>query len=157
MRINDWSSDVCASDLMGHLDGKALHCENMRNVRHRTKPADARMRGHRHRFDPEVGNVEWNVHRRHAQFEGLLPLRIGHEGGSDGRRRGAVQPGHRLALRIEAGFQALDRHRVKVVVVMSSSRDQVTLTGLPRSEEHTSELQSLMRISYAVFCLKKKN
>src|SRR3546814_2338325 len=33
--------------------------------------------------------------------------------------------------------------------------DQV-LTGLNRSEEHTSELQSLMRISYAVFCLKKK-
>src|SRR3546814_8763093 len=29
-------------------------------------------------------------------------------------------------------------------------------TGLARSEEHTSELQSLMRISYAVFCLKKK-
>src|SRR3546814_4736993 len=29
--------------------------------------------------------------------------------------------------------------------------------GLLRSEEHTSELQSLMRISYAVFCLKKKN
>src|SRR3546814_14973590 len=29
-------------------------------------------------------------------------------------------------------------------------------TGLLRSEEHTSELQSLMRISYAVFCLKKK-
>src|SRR3546814_2313222 len=30
-------------------------------------------------------------------------------------------------------------------------------TGSDRSEEHTSELQSLMRISYAVFCLKKKN
>src|SRR3546814_5291112 len=30
------------------------------------------------------------------------------------------------------------------------------LTGMERSEEHTSELQSLMRISYAVFCLKKK-
>src|SRR3546814_8462960 len=30
------------------------------------------------------------------------------------------------------------------------------ITGLTRSEEHTSELQSLMRISYAVFCLKKK-
>src|SRR3546814_2308919 len=30
------------------------------------------------------------------------------------------------------------------------------LVGMPRSEEHTSELQSLMRISYAVFCLKKK-
>src|SRR3546814_8096047 len=32
----------------------------------------------------------------------------------------------------------------------------MTSTALPRSEEHTSELQSLMRISYAVFCLKKK-
>src|SRR3546814_9243115 len=32
----------------------------------------------------------------------------------------------------------------------------VELHDLPRSEEHTSELQSLMRISYAVFCLKKK-
>src|SRR3546814_1669448 len=32
----------------------------------------------------------------------------------------------------------------------------VPLAILPRSEEHTSELQSLMRISYAVFCLKKK-
>src|SRR3546814_13398375 len=31
------------------------------------------------------------------------------------------------------------------------------LHNMPRSEEHTSELQSLMRISYAVFCLKKKN
>src|SRR3546814_1512412 len=32
-----------------------------------------------------------------------------------------------------------------------------TVVGLDRSEEHTSELQSLMRISYAVFCLQKKN
>src|SRR3546814_10329636 len=31
------------------------------------------------------------------------------------------------------------------------------MAGTARSEEHTSELQSLMRISYAVFCLKKKN
>src|SRR3546814_5220053 len=34
---------------------------------------------------------------------------------------------------------------------------EVTASVLDRSEEHTSELQSLMRISYAVFCLKKKN
>src|SRR3546814_9583245 len=34
-------------------------------------------------------------------------------------------------------------------------RDQIDAI-IPRSEEHTSELQSLMRISYAVFCLKKK-
>src|SRR3546814_3619741 len=35
--------------------------------------------------------------------------------------------------------------------------DQCIHAALHRSEEHTSELQSLMRISYAVFCLKKKN
>src|SRR3546814_4014321 len=36
-------------------------------------------------------------------------------------------------------------------------RQRVGTEGMPRSEEHTSELQSLMRISYAVFCLKNKN
>src|SRR3546814_5701293 len=35
-----------------------------------------------------------------------------------------------------------------------AAKDRILVT--PRSEEHTSELQSLMRISYAVFCLKKK-
>src|SRR3546814_6419237 len=35
-------------------------------------------------------------------------------------------------------------------------RQPVAVIGVERSEEHTSELQSLMRISYAVFCLKKK-
>src|SRR3546814_1261831 len=35
--------------------------------------------------------------------------------------------------------------------------DHVSAHGVQRSEEHTSELQSLMRISYAVFCLKKKS
>src|SRR3546814_9125927 len=35
--------------------------------------------------------------------------------------------------------------------------DFALVSGAKRSEEHTSELQSLMRISYAVFCLKKKN
>src|SRR3546814_7951265 len=40
-----------------------------------------------------------------------------------------------------------------IVVAVSSSYEVI----VARSEEHTSELQSLMRISYAVFCLKKKN
>src|SRR3546814_4369001 len=39
----------------------------------------------------------------------------------------------------------------------SSGRLTASHIGAIRSEEHTSELQSLMRISYAVFCLKKKN
>src|SRR3546814_7991124 len=43
--------------------------------------------------------------------------------------------------------------RLVMVLVLAGTNQQ---TGV-RSEEHTSELQSLMRISYAVFCLKKKN
>src|SRR3546814_4965200 len=51
---------------------------------------------------------------------------------------------------------------VGVFVVMPVQDSAVILAvsvmiGAMRSEEHTSELQSLMRISYAVFCLKKKN
>src|SRR3546814_2723152 len=44
--------------------------------------------------------------------------------------------------------------RSAVADYLSGTREVITLV---RSEEHTSELQSLMRISYAVFCLKKKN
>src|SRR3546814_3935012 len=48
-------------------------------------------------------------------------------------------------------------HRVLVVGLNRSLPDLTTRQfALFRSEEHTSELQSLMRISYAVFCLKKK-
>src|SRR3546814_2611043 len=48
---------------------------------------------------------------------------------------------------------------ILVVSRMAAGRDEHRLTmclGAERSEEHTSELQSLMRISYAVFCLQKK-
>src|SRR3546814_2519057 len=43
------------------------------------------------------------------------------------------------------------------IVVALSAGERVVAVAAGRSEEHTSELQSLMRISYAVFCLKKKN
>src|SRR3546814_4868653 len=42
------------------------------------------------------------------------------------------------------------------VSVLTALRGRHGESTVPRSEEHTSELQSLMRISYAVFCLKKK-
>src|SRR3546814_7896960 len=45
---------------------------------------------------------------------------------------------------------------IVIEVVPTRTRCANTDTSSPRSEEHTSELQSLMRISYAVFCLKKK-
>src|SRR3546814_2259246 len=50
---------------------------------------------------------------------------------------------------------ALDR-RAAMVSRRSCAASIIRSIGAARSEEHTSELQSLMRISYAVFCLKKK-
>src|SRR3546814_5881153 len=70
----------------------------------------------------------------------------------------------------QADTQNVDGKGVKIGSVSAESREAMLLhaqqfadAGIPyifdpgqRSEEHTSELQSLMRISYAVFCLKKK-
>src|SRR3546814_7705033 len=49
------------------------------------------------------------------------------------------------------------RPRGRACVCRNDGRPCFDSIFAPRSEEHTSELQSLMRISYAVFCLKKKN
>src|SRR3546814_10605215 len=49
------------------------------------------------------------------------------------------------------GHDDVEMHKYAVQITVADVRDGA------RSEEHTSELQSLMRISYAVFCLKKKN
>src|SRR3546814_15951283 len=59
---------------------------------------------------------------------------------------------------VEAANGAADRLMRQLITIMdtSASVEQRALEA-ERSEEHTSELQSLMRISYAVFCLKKKN
>src|SRR3546814_6490687 len=54
-------------------------------------------------------------------------------------------------------YCSLRTDAVHAVHALIGTRDQPTREqGYGRSEEHTSELQSLMRISYAVFCLKKK-
>src|SRR3546814_4673901 len=55
-------------------------------------------------------------------------------------------PGH--------GRARVDSH--KELPVVDTAAAELEATDFKRSEEHTSELQSLMRISYAVFCLKKK-
>src|SRR3546814_9435153 len=108
MRISDWSSDVCSSDL------GATH--------------------QRHREDPRLSLVVELV---------VIVL--------DDRRRLGQQRDQRVEdVAGTAAVQRADRVRLA----------EAQRHGLPdeafRSEEHTSELQSLMRISYAVFCLKKK-
>src|SRR3546814_10272450 len=64
-----------------------------------------------------------------------------------GMREGKFTPGHTLDRYIND--RQTDYNGARAII---NSRD----TATARSEEHTSELQSLMRISYAVFCLKKK-
>src|SRR3546814_11961466 len=74
----------------------------------------------------------------------------------------AEETSNRACAIAQAGEEA-DRTRLKqagVDLVTLSAGDKAiirqNMSGVNRSEEHTSELQSLMRISYAVFCLKKK-
>src|SRR3546814_2353201 len=71
-----------------------------------------------------------------------------------GERRAELEPNYFAngATKPLIPLGALKEHRHPVV----SRHDRRIRTHRHRSEEHTSELQSLMRISYAVFCLKKK-
>src|SRR3546814_2197955 len=137
MRIRDWSSDVCASDLVStslDTNGKE-RTRRERECRSGCKPfAKAISRRHvgkqilfllRHR---RVGHVAARDDRRGARERGFGIGPQPRPRPDAGKIRLARTPGHRI---FPAGWQR-------------------------RSEEHTSELQSLMRTSYAVFCLKKK-
>src|SRR3546814_1285902 len=125
MRISDWSSDVCSSDLL------VLGARR-----------EARREQHPRRV--EVGQRREHVlelTQRHA----LQPEALGHQR--------AQQRLVRVGLDRE--IAAVDRLDVEQRARAFAQRRQVVDVGR-RPEEHTSELQSLMRISYAVFCLKKK-
>src|SRR3546814_4940270 len=62
----------------------------------------------------------------------------------------------RQELRGVADFEARGEDRRRATAIAISDDAKASAAFAARSEEHTSELQSLMRISYAVFCLKKK-
>src|SRR3546814_8375099 len=96
-----------------------------------------------------------------AQKAGALGIRVqcsGRLGGSEMSRtewyREGRVPLHTLRADIDYGFREARTPAGRIGVKVWLSKGDI----LPykRSEEHTSELQSLMRISYAVFCLKKK-
>src|SRR3546814_5176060 len=99
MRISDWSSDVCSSDLVDLS-----------------------------RIQPS-GAAGADTEARHTD--------------------GAVQ-----VLRDSCAAEAAAGANARGSTVMPNLQNKIAI--VTRSEEHTSELQSLMRISYAVFCLIKK-
>src|SRR3546814_4810335 len=109
MRISDWSSDVCSSDLAATetIDRKLI---DRMDFRRRWLPGPAA-----------------EVDRRNARAAGFW-------------QQVHAQVALAEQLPVEYLEHAIEQRLGKAL----------------RSEEHTSELQSLMRISYAVFCLKKK-
>src|SRR3546814_3711480 len=123
MRISDWSSDVCSSDLKS--PGNPV-CEVDLEI-------DALLRTRLSALLPDAG---WLSEETVDNEDRLAKDRVWVVDPIDGTRD-YIRGREGWAVSI-----ALVEHGQPVI-------------GL-RSEEHTSELQSLMRISYAVFCLKKK-
>src|SRR3546814_2838177 len=110
MRISDWSSDVCSSDLVSLLDVTVATLANQAFNFFATGENP-----------PRYGNAHPNI----VPYQSFP----------------TADRGINLAIGNDSQFRRLC--------------DAIGRSDL-RSEEHTSELQSLMRISYAVFCLKKK-
>src|SRR3546814_2134967 len=132
MRSSDWSSDVCSSDLAALED--RLRVRRLDRVLDRV---------------PVEGHADVEAVRPcRLRRERRAPHRTQHQAVAGLGLQFGVARGHHRDLRV--GLRVAGRHAV------GHARGQRG-TGAARSEEHTSELQSLMRISYAVFCLKKKN
>src|SRR3546814_5411267 len=147
MRFSDWSSDVCSSDL--------------------TFPHHARQPAPQDAARPDRADIFQAAHR-------AIHLRLCRPQGDAARRGGAKD---RREHQGRDALQQAVRRRHDVTDDRRRGRDGGGARGRPlpdrpggaarrfartlrldavRSEEHTSELQSLMRISYAVFCLEKK-
>src|SRR3546814_8081582 len=135
MRISDWSSDVCSSDLP-------------QDASSRSKSADSFGGSGRRKDPPAIALRQSADPCRQANSRRPSPIR---------RRfaeNAATRPCHPA------------RRRTGFCPSLPDQRGDLWLSAFwrpfppspfdGRSEEHTSELQSLMRISYAVFCLKKK-
>src|SRR3546814_7936890 len=172
MRISDWSSDVCSSDLVA---GRGPACRAQgRSVLPRTSS----------RFPRDFGKAPWLDRRSldsslppgpriqafehcaieckpdaspvHRYLGRLCAVRLTRQ------LRNAHEvlihrPGALAALADRPDHQRLAAAHVAATEDVGRGGGVVGDVGLHvRSEEHTSELQSLMRISYAVFCLKKQ-
>src|SRR3546814_1248966 len=101
------------------------------------------------------------MHTRHSTNDGIeIPFHIdglGPNGGWD-RSRTWIVSRTGAGLRLKHDHRHADGTPHAVTLYGGDTADAGTAARqtFPRSEEHTSELQSLMRISYAVFCLQKK-
>src|SRR3546814_8515322 len=118
MRISDWSSDVCSSDLVDKASQTLFR-----------------------RYDDAASFGKENVDA--CVLSGTVFA------------KGVESVGQELMSIAQSAVEA-NIAATKALLGAKSVRELVDLQTEFRSEEHTSKLQSLMRISYAVFCLKKK-
>src|SRR3546814_8671982 len=116
MRISDWRSDVCSSDLF------PLHG----NSEEAAKAAEAAA--------------------EQGKFEEMYDLLFQNQ----------AQWSHSEESKKDVFFDYAEQLGLDMDEFRTTYDDPATLEKIRRSEEHTSELQSLMRISSAVFCLKKQ-
>src|SRR3546814_8081541 len=132
MRISDWSSDVCSSDLKAGFDGWSADGKSFYVQTNERDPA------------------AFDLYRYATDgYERTLVFR-----NNDALAIAAVSP--------DGGKVAMVKPRTSadsdIYLLDTAAADAKPKLITPhRSEEHTSELQSLMPISYAVFCLKKKH
>src|SRR3546814_10594901 len=140
MRISDWSSDVCSSDLEDTAD---MTMALILSVPRRLAEGERVVRS--------------------GDWQGWAPTgMLGHR--VNGKRLGIIgmgRIGSAVARRAKGFNMSIHYHNRRRVHPSLEEELEATywesLDQMLRSEEQTSELQSLMRISYAVFCLKKKN
>src|SRR3546814_7138136 len=152
MRISDWSSDVCSSDLPAAvIDRDILLAEQMRAKGDDGRGHAAAAGGDERLVKIDPGGVECGL-----QIVATLPRAVGVEQlavrqAARVRNVARREAGARIAL--FAG-EACRRARIDHLLGAAADVREHLFLGAHRSEEHPSELQSLMRISYAVFCLK---
>src|SRR3546814_5766178 len=189
MRISDWSSDVCSSDLFRAAESACCSPAAARSALPRIEARDADRRapaagarsgdaharpGSRARTRRPASASVWRFRISCVETRAQLHQTAPHPALDGAERRLHRGRKFRMGIALVVGEQhAFARFRRQFIEAMreladafSLDRAQFRIDGVAvgkchwrrivRSEEHTSELQSLMRISYAVFCLKKK-
>src|SRR3546814_8324305 len=131
MRIRDWSSDVCSSDL------QAIAKRQAEILRQTVEELQKNVQSLMENGAPEA-KVAKGTELTKTAFEKAIS--------------NMKELSEMVAKSNGEAFDVINR---RVAESLDEIRD-LTKKYKRRSEEHTSELQSLMRISYAVFCLKKK-
>src|SRR3546814_5074805 len=138
MRISDWSSDVCSSDPAAHPE-----IDQRRVLMQVFQKRDAVLCGIDEALAVlRVGTGRWrDEHAAEQLFDRFLEAKFASRGAGRDNRRAAVK----ATMELE---EQLDDQWI-------GEWSELAVTAL-RSEEHTSELQSLMRNSYAGLCLKQQ-